>query len=125
MATCSSPSAGAGVATMAVAASVSDRAPRASSSSSVRAGRSRSVASLSASPASMRIRVRRWSDMSRVIFENPRSLPVASKTGAITVLAQYRVPSLRTRQPSMSSRPLCSACSRFRSGTPAATSAGV
>jgi hypothetical protein len=31
--------------------------------------------------------------MSRVIFENPRSRPVASRTGVMTTLAQNSVPS--------------------------------
>ena len=54
-----------------------------------------------ASSSSMRFR----SVRSRVTLAKPRSLPSASSTAVMTTLAQNRVPSLRTRQPSSSNRP--------------------
>ena len=59
---------------------------------------------------------------SRVILANPRSAPEAPKSGVITTLAQNRLPSLRTRQPSSLTCPQTSASASFRSGFPARAS---
>src|SRR5437868_207689 len=65
----------------------------------------------------------RRSVRSRVILENPRSSPSGVKSAVMTTLAQKRVPSLRTRQPSSSKRPTRFASSSSRSGQRLATDA--
>ncbi len=66
----------------------------------------------------------RWV-MSRVTLAKPISRPSLSRIGSITTLAQKRLPSLRTRQPSFSKRPSRSAAARPRAGSPASRSSGV
>ena len=49
--------------------------------------------------------MRRRAVRSRVTLAKPRRVPVRSRMAVMTTLAQKRVPSLRTRQPSSSNRP--------------------
>jgi len=62
---------------------------------------------------------------SRVTLANPSSLPLSSRIGSITTLAQKRVPSFLTRQPSASNLPAVVAISSARQGSPLARSSSV
>ena len=71
------------------------------------------------------LRASRRSVTSRVILAKPISVPSSSRIASMTTLAQKRVPSLRTRQPSASNLPSRAAVSRARAGMPAARSSSV
>ncbi len=66
-----------------------------------------------------------FSVRSRVTLANPISVPPSSRTASITALAQKRVPFLRTRQPSISTRPVSAAMRSAVSGTPRRRSSSV
>ncbi len=63
--------------------------------------------------------------MSWVILAKPISSPASSRMASMITWAQKRVPSLRTRQPSVSQRPSVAACRNPLSGTPASRSSSV
>ncbi len=67
----------------------------------------------------------RFSVRSRVILAKPSSRPCSSRIACRVALAQNRLPSLRTRQPSSSCRPADVALAISRPGTPRARSSGV
>jgi hypothetical protein len=63
--------------------------------------------------------------MSRVTFEKPITAPSLSRIASTTTLAQNRLPSLRTRQPSASYWPRCRAVCSTWAGMPLARSSSV
>jgi len=67
----------------------------------------------------------RRSVISRVIFAKPMRFPKSSRMASITTLAQKKEPSLRTRQPSSSYRPVELAMFKARAGRLAARSESV
>jgi len=75
-------------------------------------------------PSSSSAVMRRRSVRSRVTLANPLWRPARSYTAVMTTLAQKRLPSLRTRQPSSSKRPSRSALRSSSAGQPRAATSG-
>ena len=70
------------------------------------------------------LRLASLGDVARELGKAEHS-PSSPRIGSITTLAQKRLPSLRTRQPSASNRPSVMAVCSARVGTPAARSSGI